>query len=203
LYNKNWLHISDLAYYNLREMNCYHSGDITSAPEGACEFIDIGINTLLKKGIKYVVMSVICYTGQHFVDMPECFAGWMMRRQPNSGEIFEPRTVIDKVDLTANLMICLPIIIDLENRKVFWSDIGLKGRGALYNNAAGNQSNMERIGKAFVNMKKASLYDLFMMHVEARGTDVDMRQEADYVFDLYEGNMNAFDINKILSEFLG
>ena len=36
-------------------------------------------------------MCLSSYTQQAYCDLPECFAGWMARQQPNSGEIFEPK----------------------------------------------------------------------------------------------------------------
>ena len=38
-----------IAYYNLKELGGYHSGDITSAPNGASEFIDMQGNCILPK----------------------------------------------------------------------------------------------------------------------------------------------------------
>lgn len=61
--NENHMHKCSIAYYNLRELGGYHSGDITSAPNGASEFIDIDIEKFLKLGIKYVLISVNSFTG--------------------------------------------------------------------------------------------------------------------------------------------
>ncbi len=48
-------------------------------------------------------MVVMSYTNQPYCDLPECFAGWMARTAPQSGEIYEPRTVQDKLDISANM----------------------------------------------------------------------------------------------------
>jgi len=103
----------EIAYYNLKEVGGYHSGDITSAPDGESEFIDIEISKCLKQGIRYVLMSVNSFTNQPYCDLPICFAGFMVRQFPNSGEIYDPLTVENKFDLTANTRIAIPLIIDL------------------------------------------------------------------------------------------
>ncbi|MEO1525275.1 MAG: TerD family protein [Planctomycetota bacterium] len=201
LFKSNWDRHSDIAYYNLRDGLCYHSGDVTSAPKGACEFIDINLPSVLNRGARYVVMSVLSFTHQPFLALPECFGGWMMREKPKSGEVFEARTVQDKVDITASSRACVPVILDAEARKVYWSDLALKS-GAQINNAAQNSVGFSQIGRAIVGLRKPSLHDLFAMHAEARGNIVLSQEDANTVFGLYEGTVNAFDPSVILSDFL-
>lgn len=200
-FDQDWQCYGDVSYYNLRQGSCYHSGDITSAPQGACEFIDINLPSVLKMGARYVVMSLLSYSGQPFIALPECFGGWMIRRKPNSGEIFEPKTVQDKIDLTAENRACVPVIIDAHSRKVYWSDLGLKSASQI-NNAARNSVGFSQIGRAIVELNKPTLFDLFEMHGSSRGLIVDSREAADTVFDLYEGTVCAFDTDTILSEYL-
>lgn len=201
LFKTNWESSGDVSYYNLRQGQCYHSGDVTSAPKGACEFIDINLPSVLKMGARYVVMSVLSFTRQPFLALPECFGGWMMRKKTNSGEVFEAKTVQDKVDITASSRACVPVIIDAEARKVYWADLALKSMAQI-NNAAQNSVGFSQIGRAIVGLRKPSLYDLFAMHVEARGQVVDNETDADATFGLHKGTVNAFDPGVILSEFL-
>ncbi|QDT39186.1 TerD family protein [Stratiformator vulcanicus] len=201
LFSDNWQTSGEIAYYNLRSGECYHSGDVTSAPKGACEFIDISLESVRSMGARYVVMSVLSYTGQPFAALPECFGGWMIRKRPNSGEIFEPKTVVDKIDITASTRACVPVIVDAEERRVHWADLGLKS-AAQINNAARNSVGLSQIGQAIVDLKKPTLYDLLEMHAEARGEVVQNMQSAETVFGLHEGDLTAFDSDRILSEFL-
>lgn len=201
LFNDRWEYIEDIAYYNLRAGESFHSGDITSAPQGACEFIDMDLQSVLSRNARYIVMSVLCYTGQAFVTMPECFGGWMMRQEPNSGEIFEPKTVKDKVDLTAPSRAAVPVILDVVSRRVIWADVGLKSKAQLLN-AARNSVGFNQIGRAIVELHKPTLFDLFEMHVEGRGERVTSAENADTVFGLFEGTITAFDGDIVLSEFL-
>lgn len=88
---------------------------------------------MLKYGARYVVMTLLSYTDQPYKDLPECFTGWMVRQYPGSGEIFEPSTVQDKVDITADTQISIPVILDLKERKLIWTDLSLT-RDATYDN---------------------------------------------------------------------
>ena len=159
-----------VAYFNLREpaLGCYHSGDIVDAPEGACEFIDMDIEAMLAGGVRYVVMCLNSFTQQPYCDLPECFAGWMAREQPQSGEVFEARTVQDKIDLASDTTVSIPVIIDLEERRVVWADVALRSPGWI-NNVHANRDNIARLARAIVGLDRPNLYDLFLMHAEARG----------------------------------
>lgn len=201
LFKPDWESSGDISYYNLRKGQCHHSGDVTSAPKGACEFIDINLPSVLKMGARYVVMSVLSYTRQPFIALPECFGGWMMRKKTNSGEVFEAKTVQDKIDITASSRACVPVIIDAESRKVFWADLGLKSIAQI-NNAAQNSVGFSQIGRAIVELRKPSLYDLFEMHAEARGETVSAEEDAETVCGLYDGTVTAFDPSVVLSEYL-
>lgn len=202
-FGEDWMNLGEVAYHNLKGRGAAHSGDITSAPQGAAEFIDIHIPTLRENGVRYVSMVLYSFTQQAFKDLPECFAGWMARQKVQSGEVFEGRTVQDKVDLAGDTTVNIPLIIDLQERQVVWADIALKSRGPI-NNSRNSSEGLALMGKAVNELVKPTLYDLFDMHAEARGTGrcaTTDRNEADTVFSLHEG-ITPFDTNLIMSEFL-
>ena len=190
-----------IAYYNLKDIGGYHSGDITSAPDGASEFIDIEISKFLKSGIRYVLMSVNSYTNQPYCDLPICFAGFMIRQFPNSGEIYEPLTVENKFDLTANTRIAIPIIIDLYERKVIWTDLSLKGDPSTNNNVHNNLSSVTIINKSMTTLTKPNLFDLFKLHIAARGERTFDIKEANTIFAIDNG-IKPSDIDILVSEYL-
>ena len=199
--DENHDYVMDISYTNLKELGCYHSGDITSAPDGASEFIDLSIEKCLKRDIRYIVMSVLSYSGQLFSDIPECFAGVMMRQMPQSGEIFEPKTVDNRLDLTSENKISIPMIIDLKERKVIWTDLGLKSNLKYRNNIHGNMSNLQLMAKSMTSLNKPNLYDLLTLHAEARGEIVENIEEADTIFSIDKG-ITPFDTDIIVSEFI-
>ena len=91
----------------------------------------------------------------------------------------------------------------LKERKVIWADIALKSRGPI-NNSRKNGESLVLMGKAISGLVKPTLYDLFEMHAEARGTarcTGSARAEADTVFSLHEG-ITPFDADRIMSEFM-
>ena len=203
LYDGRWRYIEHISYTNLRSARyrACHSGDVTSAPGGACEFIDVDIPSVLAYGGRYVVMSVNSFTRQKFINLPECRAGWMMRKEPNSGEVFEPATVQDRVDVASDTTICIPVVLDLTERKAVWADLGLKRNPSYVNSVEGNSSQMTLLGKALTEVVKPDLYSLFRLHAEARGRLVEAEAEADTIFSPERG-ITPFELERIASEFL-
>jgi hypothetical protein len=202
-FSSEWKRLGDVSYYNLKEWGSAHSGDITSAPKGAAEFIDLHMPTVQEKGVRYVSMVIYSYTQQAFKDLPECFAGWMARQKVQSGEIFEARTVRDKIDIAGDTTVNIPLIIDLQEKQVVWADIALTSRGPI-NNARKNGESLVLMGKAVTGLVKPTLYDLFDMHAEARGTarcSEATQSDADTVFSQHKG-ITPFDADRIMSEFM-
>jgi hypothetical protein len=203
LYDATWGYKEHISYTNLRSARyrAAHSGDVVSAPDGACEFIDLDIDSVLAYGGRYVVMAINAYTSHTFADLPECFAGWMLRQAPRSGEIFEPRTVQDRIDLAAASRIGIPVILDLVDRQVIWTDLALRKHPVWHNAVEVNQRGMTVLGRAMTTLVKPTLYDLFTLHAEARGTRVETAADADTVFAPDQG-VTPFDQAVIMADFL-
>ena len=213
-------YVDHISYTNLRNRKRWsisqsevdsitHSGDLTSAPNGACEFIDIDINKILNQGSKaprYVIMSVFSFTNQAYSTLDECFAGWMMRKNGQSGEIFEPQTVQERFDLVGDSKISIPLIIDLQGRMVYWADMYLQNNLTHSNNIEGNLSNLSLMTKSIIERRYPNLYNLFVRYVLAREMEITSNpKEADHIYALDERKgigITAFDTETILSEFL-
>nr|MBP6352043.1 hypothetical protein [Candidatus Obscuribacter sp.] len=147
----------------------------------------------------YIVMVIKSYTMQPYCDLPECFAGWMSRQQPGSGEIYEPKTVVDKLDISSDSQIAIPAIFDLVAKKVIWVDLSLTSYPGWSNTIAVNRKGIQVSLQAMVEMSKPDLYDLLSMHARARGTLVESRDNADVV---YSADDLPFDLTHIASQFM-
>ena len=113
-----------IAYYNLRSTAAVHSGDLTSAPDGAAEFIDVTLAEALRQGWRYVVMTVHSFSHHRLSEVPECWAGAMARgADPQSGEVFEASTVMQRLDLVSPTFNATPFVIDLAERRLIWWDL--------------------------------------------------------------------------------
>lgn len=207
LYDEDLKLTSELAYTSLRDgkINSCHSGDIVHAPNGAAEFIDIDMASALASGARYVIMQVYVYSGPNFADHEVCYAGWMTRDKPNKNAIYDPKTVEQKVTLTSASKCAVPVVFDLETRQAIWMDVATpRTYGSLGgNNTHSNRASTVDILKGSLDLEnKPTLYDLFIMHANARGTEfVEDINDADAVFSWTEG-VKPTDTTEILSEYL-
>lgn len=199
-FDANFVFKETVAYYNLKGYGGYHSGDIVDAPKGASEFIDLDLDILVEKGIRYVATSINSYTEQPYCDLPECFAGWMARADTASGEVFEPKSVFDRIDIASDTVICLPFVMDLQERHMIWADLGLTS-SPRWNNVDNNLRGVSLMLRALVHTPRPDLETLFDLHVRARGERVASPQQAESVFAPDQG-ITPFDTDLIRSQFL-
>ena len=211
IFDENWNYMEHVSYTNLRSdrYNAYHSGDITNGGsvngDGVCEFLDVDVDSVVKYGARYIVYQVYNYTGQKYSDMPHAMFGWMSREDVKSGEIYEPKTVEQKMDLTSQSTVCIPVIFDCVNREVIWCDMNLSLNGCHSNHSGNNvESNLSGVAAtcySIVNMRKPNLYDLVDLHIRARGLRVENKEDADVVFDIDSG-ITPFDTEVFMGEYL-
>lgn len=211
IFDEKWNYMEHVSYTNLRSdrYNACHSGDITNGGsvngDGVSEFLDVDIDSVIKYGARYIVYQVYSYTAQKYSDMPHAMFGWMSREDVKSGEIYEPKTVDQKMDLTSQSTVCIPVIFDCVNREVIWCDMNLSLSGCHSNYGGNNvESNLSGVAAtcySMVNMNKPNLYDLIDLHIRARGLRVDRKEDADVVFDIDSG-ITPFDTEVFMGEYL-
>lgn len=211
IFDENWNYINHVSYTRLRdkEMNVYHSGDITNGGDvngiGVSEFLDVDIESVADVGGRYIAYQVYSYSEQTFGNLPHAMFGWMGREDVKSGEIYEPKTVEQKMDLTSQSMVCIPVIFDCVEREFIWCDMNVSLDGCYYHRGGNNvESNLMGVAAtcySVVNMKKPNLYDLIDLHIRARGLRVENKEEADIVFDINDG-ITPFDTEVFMGEYI-
>ncbi|TET59656.1 MAG: hypothetical protein E3J47_08210 [Candidatus Stahlbacteria bacterium] len=207
LHDSNFKMVERIAYTNLKskKYQACHSGDIVQAPTGASEFIDITMDQAYEHGIRYVVMNVFVFAGPNFNEHTKCYAGWMGRAKPRSNEIYDPKTVASKMDLTCASRNAVPVVFDLKHREAIWCDLitsSLNHWGG--NNVESNKAGIEDVLRAITMLdNKPTLFDLAALHAKARGSIVDKEEDADFTFGISKNsNVCPTDINVINSELL-
>lgn len=186
----------------IKKLNCVHSGDITSAPNGAVECIDIDLDKLRKSNISYVGLVINSYSDIPFSIMDDCFMGYMERNESNSGEIFEPLTVKHKVDLSLNSKMVMAMIVDVNNKNIIWSELAIENNNTNFNSITTNSYRIAIGAKSILNTEKPTIYDLAMLNARARANNiVSDISKADTIFSLDDG-ITPYDTDIILSELL-
>lgn len=199
--NDRFEKIGEIAYYNLRGLGGYHSGDITSAPDGASEFIDINPqNAKLKKAGRYVAMTVHSYTRQKFSDLTEVLAGFMTRKNVQSGEIYEPSTVANAFTVNSASTAVIPLIFDLKTGEAIWLDTPIQG-ASWVNNVATTHHNLSNIIQGLVTKNFGGVHDVLTANIEARGQFAATPAEADLIINLTE-NKQTISFDEIIAKWL-
>jgi hypothetical protein len=162
----------------------------------------MNLASVRKLGYRYALPSVLSFTQQPFSDIPECFFGWMAREKPQSGEIFEPKTVEQKMDMGAETKLCIPCVFDLQEMEMTWADIALRSTRCFANNVESNMPSLALMGKAMTQMHKPTLAELFLLHAKAKDVVfAETAEEADVVFSVDKG-ITPFDLDEIVGNWL-
>lgn len=209
----DWNCLEHVSYSNLKSsrFGICHSGDITNGGpvdgEGVAEFIDLDIEKALSAGARYAVFNVYNFSNEIFSKMEHAAFGFMTRNDMKIGEIFEPSTVKQRMDLASATTTCIPVIFDLKERVFVWCDMALTadhvraGYGGI--NVESNLPSVVVTCKAIVDVKKPNLYDLFTFNATARGVITDNPDEADIRFGLDDNcDVKPSDIDVIVGKYL-
>ncbi|MFC9708340.1 cytoplasmic protein [Paenibacillus sp. NPDC056933] len=184
VYDSDWYYLDQVSYVHPMSDNvqALHSGDIVVVPDGAAEYIDIHMPSACTFGARYIVMRVNLFADHPCSEVSEFYAGWMMRKAPQSGDIFELSPVQDRIDLAMGAHIGMPAIIDLQERRMLWCDLGLEQFPSIHSDVESMKSGLASIARAMTELRRPDLYTLFMLHATARGKLVETLGAANVVF---------------------
>lgn len=215
-YNKNYENIGSISFYNLKDdfFKGYHSGDCTDAPigKGATEFIDIrNINKdrLLEKGIKYIGLENMVFSGPSFSNMP-CHVAWQEREtsKAQEGDIYEAQAVKNIINISSPGRQNLGILYDVEKEEVVIADISLDLKCRT---PEGMTLTGPKLIEAFLEQPRITIADIMQMQVQAgRAELVSEIDKADVIVginnpeELREGQVfiNVSNATELTSEYL-
>lgn len=188
-FDKDWNFVNECTFYHLScdiegKNVAVHSGDYQDAPypDGASEFIDLHCETAIDSGIRYAVMQIHKYSGLPFSGLERGFAGIMLRDAANSDRsaVFDPRTVEHKFQLAGETGSFAPLVLDVQESRIFWLDASNQG-GFAYNNVANSQTALQRISADVMNYfslgVRPTMFQLTALHAAARSRQVWVRSQ--------------------------
>ncbi|MFG2563039.1 hypothetical protein [Streptomyces sp. NPDC048496] len=149
LLNASYGTVGWLSYTALTQVEGEHSGDITDAPDGASEFINLRLGAV--RGT-FIVPQVNIFSGEGFEEVEESFFGFMLRDAEQQGRPFEARTVRMKSELRGPGRVALPLAF-LRGRdgrwRAKWLHLYLKGNPAS-NRVEGNRVSVATLLRGIV-----------------------------------------------------
>lgn len=158
-----------LSYTSLTAVGGEHSGDITEAPEGASEFINLSLDRVRST---FIVPQVNIYAGEGFEEVEESFFGFMVRDGEQKGRPFEPRTVRMKSELRGPGKVALPLVFrrgDDGRWRAKWLHLYLKGISSA-NRVEENQVSVSKVVRALVEREQLTVG--YLIDLMARDTTV-------------------------------
>ncbi|MFI0786099.1 hypothetical protein ACH4Q6_10925 [Streptomyces lydicus] len=156
-----------LSYTSLTEVEGEHSGDITDAPDGASEFINLRLGAV--RGT-FIVPQVNIYAGEGFEEVEESFFGFMLRDADRQGRPFEPRTVRLKSELRGPGRVALPLAFlrgDDGRWRAKWLHLHLTGNPAA-NRVEGNRVSVATLLRGIVEREYLTVR--YLVDLMAGGT---------------------------------
>lgn len=127
-YDKDFQSLGYASWTSLSGAGYKHSGDITSAPNGASEFIEIDLKKVAAN-IHYVVPTINIFSGETFANCEESFFGFMSLDSAEKGKPFEPQAVELKFDLRGDKQVGVPLVFarTAAGFEAKWLDLYAKG----------------------------------------------------------------------------
>ncbi len=156
LLNADYSTASWLSYTNLRGVEGEHSGDITNAPDGASEFVNLRLGAVRATCI---VPQINIYSGEGFEEVEESFFGFMLREGEQKGRPFEPRTVRMKSELRGPGRVALPLVFlrASDGRwRAKWLHLYLKGTPSS-NRVEGNRVTVATLLRGIVEREQLTV----------------------------------------------
>lgn len=101
-----------------------YSGDKLVKPgDEAVEYIDVDVKKLKKNypDASWAVMTLQSYSGFPLNDV-DVIAGVMVRSEPDSGEVFDPRTLATAFKPSIASLQAVPLAVDLKSGQMVWVD---------------------------------------------------------------------------------
>ncbi len=187
-------HIGWNGRHNSGHLGTY-SGDVRHR-QGACaEYVDIKLAEALKAGFKYAIIDARNYNGRAFDTVTDCVAGYMEREFAESNSMFVPSTIANCTRLTNASAVTIISMIDLETQEFIHLDVDQEGLPV----ASADFNALLDAVKPYMEAPKFSVYDLILMHVEARGGNlVEATQKADTYFTFHEFSESYLETMKLM-----
>ena len=164
-FDQNWKSLGSCCWNATNFLNgsSIFSGDPanTYTTDGkACQMIDLYINDLAAKGVRYAVWNILCFSHIKFSQATEVYGALQWGEDAQKGKRFEPSRSQLTFQLTSDNFTKYVAYIDVVERKLVYIDANLK---ANVQSAQNNGAILETQMPAFVEYLNTlpSVYDLF------------------------------------------
>ena len=175
--------------YRDQSAACVFSGDVTSGYHGGSEYFDLTIPLFREQYpvLRYVVFTDNVYTRGVSFSEAFCKAGFMIREENDSGQVYEPKTVQTAFRILGDSSFAYLFALDLETREIIWLNITANSKTSI-----AGEADISVIMSYFDQLEEMNLAKFF----RGIATDiVDCPEDADVIVaDRYKGEMSEHQI---------
>lgn len=164
-FDNNWKSLGACCWTDVdfRSHAAIFSGDPTNSKDlkgRACQMIDLYLDKLKDRGVRYAVWNILCYSHKSFDDAEEVHAALQWGEEPQKNKLFEPSRSVFSFPVRGANMTKYIAYVDVWERKLVYLDANLYG---TVNSAARNQETLQEKMPAFVEYLNSlpSMFDLF------------------------------------------
>ncbi len=170
------------SYSQLTIDGCQHSGDIRAIPDkvGTAEYIDINLDTLKKKGAKYVTFTCNAYSNGEIT--PNLIVGWMNSKHPmkisEKGVAYNPADVQHQVRITSSVTKGLVFgVLDVDKKEIIWLEMAFDGQLVQNLDIKGTETFLDKLDA------KLKVGEVLLLKCQSQGlTFVETEEQADEVY---------------------
>jgi hypothetical protein len=210
-YGEHWSQMGTTCWDRTHTMGdaAVFSGDPVNSKEmkgRACQMIDLYIDKLLERGVRYAVWNILCFSNVPFSKASgEVLGTLQWGEEAQTGKLYEPSRAQMVFPIQGENLTKYIAYIDLKTRQLVYMDANLKGK---VSSAGQNLSSLGETMPAFVEYLEAlpTVADLFC-HAEGEipvvysdeGVELKDEQLA-YVFrpENEENSFKQLDLSKLL-----
>lgn len=177
LLDEDFSHMGALTWntwYRYRDLGTYSGDKHVYAGDSAAEYYDIELSKV-EDGVRYLAVTLQSWSG-YPLDTVDMVAGAMFRSAPDSGEVFEPRSIVSAFKPTVSSLQAVPYVFDMEKKKLIWLDSS-SGSTKTHVSADDDTQVVDVVRSELSD--RLTFGDLAQLWADAHGSQVDSEAEVD------------------------
>lgn len=160
-----------------REVGTYSGDKHVHSGDSAAEYYDVKLAKIreLYPDTRYLAVTLQSWSGYPLNEV-DMIAGAMFRSEPDSGEVFDPRSIVSAFSPTTTAMQSIPYVYDLEKNEFIWID---SSSGSTRHGVSAENDHEVGPVVAFELSNKMTFGDLAQLWAQAHDADVSENDDVD------------------------
>jgi len=161
-----------------RKWSTYSGDKLVYPGDDAVEYIDVDVNKLKENypSAAWAVLTLQSYSGFPLNDV-DVIAGVMVRSKPDSGEVFDPRTLATAFKPSVSSLQAVPLAVDLSTGEMIWVDSS--SGSTMSGMSATSDTSVGAVVYDEIIRPRLTIGELAALWAEAHGVETNSDEPAD------------------------